>query len=198
MDGVYRELYETQFRVAIDYENGANADSGEKTLDIAPLSADYEVRSITEAEISDVYRLCRANRRYYRYAKTEPTKRNLTEVISEMPEGTKPSQKHFVGFYDKEGDLVAILDLITDYHKEHEAFIGWFMVDASLQGQGIGSQIFADLRDALSSQGFNHLELGVIEANTEALAFWKKAGFAPTGRVSEQERYNVIVMARDI
>ena len=197
MDGVYRELYETQFRVAIDYENGAAPANG-STLDIAPLSTDYSVREITNAEITDVYRLCKNNRRYYRYAKTEPTKRNLTSVISEMPEGTDASQKHFVGFYDKDGLLVAILDLITDYHKEHEAFIGWFMVDADLQGKGIGSQIFADIRASLSAQGYTRLELGVIEANTEAMAFWKSAGFTPTGRVAAQERYNVVVMGRDI
>ncbi len=119
-------------------------------------------------------------------------------LISEMPEGTDASQKHFVGFYDKDGLLVAILDLITDYHKEHEAFIGWFMVDADLQGKGIGSQIFADIRASLSAQGYTHLELGVIEANTEAMAFWKSAGFTPTGRVAAQERYNVVVMGRDI
>ena len=196
MGGVYRELYETQFRVAIDYEN--NASENGDHLNVDSLSSEYSVRPITNGEITDVYRLCKANRRYYRYAKTEPTKRNLTDVISEMPEGTQPSQKHFVGFYDKDGLLVAILDLITDYSKEHEAFVGWFMVDANLQGRGIGSQIFADIRASLSAQGYTHLELGVIEANVEALAFWKSAGFAPTGRIVPQEHYNVVIMARDI
>ena len=194
MNGVYRELYETQFRAAIDYENSADSDS----LDIVSLSTEYTVKPITEGEISDVYRLCRENRRYYRYAKTEPTKRNLTEVISEMPDGTEPSQKHFVGFWNKDGALVAILDLITDYRKDGEAFIGWFMVDASLQGQGIGSQIFADIRASLSAQGYNYLELGVIESNTEAADFWKSVGFRLTGQVIEQERYNVFTMSQNI
>ena len=194
LNGVYRELYETQFRAAIDYENNAD----ESTLDIASLSTDYTVKAITEEQITDVYRLCRENRRYYRYAKTEPTKRNLTEVISDFPDDSDASQKHFVGFWDKEGVLVAILDLITDYRKEGEAFIGWFMVDAGLQGQGIGSQLFADIRASLSAQGYNYLELGVIEANTEAARFWRSVGFEFTGTVIEQERYNVLTMSRTI
>ena len=72
------------------------------------------------------------------------------------------------------------------------------MVDASLQGHGIGSQIFADIRASLSAQGYNYLELGVIEANTEAAAFWTSVGFTPTGRVIEQERYNVLTMSQNI
>lgn len=195
-DGVYRELYETQFRVALDYEEEANSDLGK--LDISSLSTEYLVKRISEGEISDVYRLSRSNRRYYRYANIKPTMRNLTEVISEMPGGTTPSQKYFVGFWDKEGSLVAVLDHITDYPTKGEAFIGWFMVDAALQGQGIGSQIFADTRASLSAQGFNYLELGILEANVDAAEFWKKAGFTPTGKVTENERYNIVVMGRKI
>ncbi len=191
--GVYRELYETQFRAAIDYETGA-----EESLDIDALSTDYEVEKITEADITKVYNLCRANRRYYRYAKTEPTKRNLTEVISEMPEGTEPSQKHFLGFYDVEEKLVAILDLITDYPQAGSAFIGWFMVSAEMQGQGIGSQIFADIRASLQAQGFTELSLGVIKENEPAIEFWEKQGFALTGKETAQERYTVVTMSRKL
>ena len=191
-NGVYRELYETQFRVAIDYENGTT-----ENLDIEALSTDHEVKKITEADITAVYNLCRANRRYYRYAKTEPTKRNLTEVISEMPEGTEPSQKHFLGFYDENG-LAAILDLITDYPEAGSAFIGWFMVDAQLQGQGICSQIFADIRASLAAQGFTKLSLAVIRENEPAIEFWEKQGFELTGEEVQKERYTVVKMNRSL
>ena len=194
--GVYRELYETQFRAAIDYENGAEAEGG--TVDTEALSTDYDVRRITEGDITAVYNLCRANRRYYRYAHTEPTKRGLTEVISEMPEGTDAAQKHFLGFYDEENKLVAILDLITDYPQAGSAFIGWFMVSAELQGQGIGSQIFADIRASLEAQGFTGLALAVIKENEPAIEFWEKQGFVLTGEEEKRERYTVVKMTRTI
>ncbi|MBQ5953901.1 MAG: GNAT family N-acetyltransferase [Lachnospiraceae bacterium] len=193
MGGVYRELYETQFRVAIDYENG-----GSESLDLAPLSTDYDVRKITEGDITAVYNLCRANRRYYRYIHTEPTKRNLTEVISEMPEGTDPAQKHFVGFWDADGRLTAILDLITDYPESGKAFIGWFMVDASLQGRGIGSQIFADIRASLEAQGFTGLALSVIRENEPAIEFWEKQGFSLSGEEVRKERFTAVRMTRTL
>ena len=192
--GIYKDLYETQFRPALDYELSHE----KKGLDINTLSSDYTVRKITEADISEVYNLCRANRRYYRYMHTKPTLRNLTEVITDLPKGTGPENKHFVGFYDEEDRLIAILDLITGYPESDDAFIGWFMVDAGMQRQGIGSQIFADIRAAMKAQGYDHLELGCIKENTEAAAFWQSQGFAFSGREVEQNENIILVMERDI
>ena len=59
MDGVYRDLYETQFRTVINYETGTQ----HPDFDISMLSSDYNVSRITEADISSVFRLARSNRR---------------------------------------------------------------------------------------------------------------------------------------
>ncbi|MBR6259605.1 MAG: GNAT family N-acetyltransferase [Oscillospiraceae bacterium] len=193
-NGVYRELYETQFRTVISYETG----SRDGQFDIGMLSSEFNVRRITEAEISEVYRLYRENRRYYRNQNTKPSRRDLTEVISEVPEGTAPECKHFVGFYDSEERLTAILDLITGYPEKDDAFIGWFMVDAGRQRQGIGSQIFADVRAAMSGQGFDFLSVGVSRENTDAIDFWQKQGFTFSGREMEWSGRSVALMERSI
>ena len=192
--GVYRQLYETQFRTVLTYETGG----GERGFDVEMLSSDYDVRRLTEADISQVYRLCRENRRYYRQLKTRPTLRGLTAVISEVPAGSAPECKHFVGFYDQEAQLVAILDLITGYPAPDAAFIGWFMVEASRQGQGIGGQIFADLRAAMQGQGYRRLSLGVVRENTEAVAFWEKQGFVMTDQEGTWEGRPTRIMEREI
>ena len=193
--GIYRELYETQFRQAIEYEN-AHDEKG--TLDVEAFSQDYDVRRIREEDIEDVYHLCRANRKYYRYLHTRPTRRNLTDVITDLPEGTEPTDKYFTGFYNDEDRLTAILDLIVGYPEKDCAFIGWFMVDAEKQNQGIGSQIFADLRAALSAQGIRKLRLAVVKENTEAQAFWEHQGFKATGEEVDQKDYIVEIYEREI
>ena len=193
--GIYRELYETQFRQAIDYEN---EHEDVKKLDVETFSGDYHVRRIREEDIEDVYHLCRANRKYYRYLHTRPTRKALTDVITEVPEGSVLSDKYFTGFYDDEDDLVAILDLIIGYPETDSAFIGWFMVDAEKQNQGIGSQIIADLRAALSAQGIRKLSLGCIRENTEAREFWEHQGFTAAGREVDQKEYVVDVFEREI
>ncbi len=172
LGGTYHQLFETQFHRAMEQES-------EDTLDINALSTSHEVRRITEEDIADVYALCKSNQKYYEYTNTAPTVESLTEIISRVPEGAEERGKHFVGFY--EGDrLVALLDLIIGYPEKDDAFIGWFMVDGKLQRKGIGSRIFADLRSAVSAQGYDYLSLSCEKANEEAVAFWKAQGFIAT------------------
>jgi ATP-binding cassette subfamily B protein len=191
--GIYRDLYETQFRKAIDYEEGRHNE-----FNVEILSSEYDVRRITEDDISAVYNLCRANRRYYHYLGERPTRKNLTEIITKLPDGTGKEDKHFVGFWDADGKLVALLDLITGYKEPDDAFIGWFIVDAELQGKGIGSSIFADIRAAMQGQGYDCLRLGCIKGNVEAEAFWKSQGFTPNGAEEATERYTVAYYQMDI
>jgi len=172
LGGTYRDLFETQFRQAIDYES-------KSSLDIEALSTAHQVRRITQEDISDVYALCKSNQKYYQYTNAAPTVESLTEIISSVPEGAGMSDKYFVGFYEQDR-LIAVLDLITGYPEKNDAFIGWFMVDGQRQRQGIGSQIFADVRAAMTGQGYDYLSLSCEKENTEAIAFWQSQGFQAT------------------
>ena len=201
LGGTYKELYETQFRQAIDSEAARNSaeEAGESDgLDIQTLSTQYRVRKITEADISSVYRLAKSNRRYYRYLGRIPTRESLTEIISEVPEGVSPVCKHFVGFCNEDDVLIAVMDLITGYPESDDAFIGWLMVDGEMQGRGIGSGIFADVRAAMKAAGYDYMSLAVIKKNEEALKFWKEQGFKVSEETVSTDGYEVYRMARDI
>ena len=189
LGGTYRELYETQFRQAIDYES----EHGAASLDIQALGTGYDVRRISEADISDVYRLCRSNRKYYRSLGTAPTRESLTEIISRVPQGAQKQGKYFVGFYEGE-NLISVMDLITGYPEADDAFIGWFLVDGEHQHQGIGSRIFADVRAAMKAQGYDYLSLSCESSNTDALAFWQAQGFRAVGT----EKDGAVKMEREI
>ena len=198
LNGTYKELYETQFRQAIDSEAArAGHEESSDGLDIRTLSTQYVVRRITEADISPVYRLAKSNARYYEYMNTVPTRESLTEVISELPEGASKNSKHFVGFYNDDDVLVAVMDLITGWPERDDAFIGWLMVEGDMLGRGVGSGIFADVRAAMKAAGYDYLSLGCIEANEEARKFWEGQGFRATGE-EQQSDYKVILMGRDI
>lgn len=186
LNGTYRELYETQFRIAIDYEN-SNDD-----INIETFSSDFETKRIKEADIADVYNLYRSNVKYYRSNNERPSKKALTKVISEIPEGADISQKYFLGFYDKD-DIVAILDLITGYPNKDDAFIGWFMVKEELHRKGVGSQIIADVRASLQAQGIKHISLECGKENKDAISFWKDQGFVIT-----QTQDNTVSMKKDM
>ena len=192
LNGVYRELYDTQFKQVIDYEHGDTPG-----LDFQAFSTHFSVRRITEADIADVYVLARMNHRYYRQLGTRPSIAGLTEIITNVPSDAGSVGKYFVGFFEDD-DLVAVMDIITGYPDATSAFIGWFMVDVNRQGLGIGSSILADVRAACSAQGITRFVLRCPEPNTEAMQFWTAQGFEPTGLVEDNGRYAIAEMAHDI
>lgn len=197
LGGTYKDLYETQFRQAIDSE-AARTGSESDGLNIETLSSQYSVKKITEADISTVYRLAKSNSKYYEYMNTVPTRESLTEIISDIPDGAQKNCKHFVGFYNSDDVLVAVMDLITGYPEGDDAFIGWFMVDGAMQGRGVGSQIIADVRASMKAAGYDYLSLGCSSNNEEAMTFWKNQGFRETGMQQEADGYTVVGLAKDI
>ena len=191
--GVYRELYETQFRQVIQQERGA---AEKHDLDIGALSTELTARELDGSNLTDVLMLMRSNRQYYRRLGERPNKAQLTSMVASTPDEVAP--KHLVGFYDDEDGLVAVMDLTCEVPDESSALIGWFMVAADKQRQGVGSALFADVRAALSAQGYRHLELRIPEAAEEALAFWDAQGFKLTGERDDSGNYPVVTLARDV
>ena len=60
-----------------------------------------------------VFLLAKTNRRFYRALGIRPSRSRLTEIITNVPTGAEGTSTYFVGFYDDEDDLVAVMDLIT-------------------------------------------------------------------------------------
>ncbi|MDO4199117.1 MAG: GNAT family N-acetyltransferase [Erysipelotrichaceae bacterium] len=193
LNGVYHNLYETQFRTAIDYEN-----SNESIYDISNLSTEYEVRKIDEDDLYDVFNMYRENRKYYKSNNVKPSTKTLTRMITTLPEGVDKKQKCFSGFYDSNDELVALLDMIVGYPSEKEVYINWFTVDANLQNRGIGSQLFADIRASLMGNGYKKVHLEVREENEEALRFWNNQGFKETGNVIGYDIHRTVELVMDI
>ena len=172
LNGVYKELYDTQFKQAIDYES-----LDKNKFPIETLSSEYTVKRIEEEDIIPLINLLRGNARYYRHLGIKHHARSLTDIMSELPLPDAKEKTNFVGFYGEDNKLIAILDLIAGYPEENDAFIGWFMVDAEKQGQGIGSQLFADIRATMKAQGYDYLQLRLHKNNIEAIEFWNNQGF---------------------
>ena len=166
-------------------------------LDITALSSQLEVRRIKEPGISSVYHLYRDNRKYYRKEQVAFALRGLTDVITDLPDFEEGDKQYFLGFYDEKDELTAVLDLITGYPDDQSAFIGWFMVDADRQRQGIGSQIFADIRASLQALGFSDLSVSVRRNNTDAARFWESQGFAQQAD-SPAQTEDTLILARKI
>ena len=152
-------------------------------MKISQCSNHYQVRELVDADLKQVFAFYQTNPLYFEHFPPLPSLESLANDLVECPPGKELSDKYFLGFWDKER-LVAILDLIDGYPTAEIAYIGLFMVDSRLAGQGLGSKIIAELLSQLATH-FKRMRIGYVESNPQSSHFWSKVGFCPTGEVKE-------------
>jgi len=164
-------------------------------LDIEKISARYAVRRLTEADVPAILDLARGNPTYYQHMGCEPTSENITHDLTALPPRKTLDDKYFLGYF-QDRRLIAVLDLIVRYPNEDTAFIGWFILERTAQGVGLGSALVAELLDFLRTEGFRYVRLGRAKGNPQSQRFWEKNGFTPTGVETDGGGYTIVVMER--
>ncbi|MFR4724956.1 MAG: GNAT family N-acetyltransferase [Faecalibacterium sp.] len=86
--------------------------------------------------------------------------------------------------------------LLTIIQRNKAASIGFFMMERSVQGHGIGSRIITELCVYLHSLGYEYIRLGYVDGNKQSESFWKKNQFTDTGLRNHTQDYTVVVMNR--
>lgn len=168
-----------------------------KPLQIEKLSACYRIRRLYREDIPMLLQLCKGNPLYYFHRKEEASEALIIQDMTELPPDKTYDDKYFFGFF--EGDaLIAAMDLIDGYPDAKTAYIGWFMMDKSRQGKGIGTEIISGVLSALKAQGFCRARLGFIKGNPESKAFWIKNQFAYAGYEVEADGYTIVAMERPL
>lgn len=156
----------------------------------------YRVRKLGEAEVLEIFELCKGNPQYYEYCPPEVSIEGILADMKALPPKKSMKDKYYVGFYG-EKKLVAVMDLILEYPNENTAFVGFFMVRKDLQGKGIGSQIIEEVCEYLKQQ-FSYVRLGYVKGNKQGENFWLKNRFEKTGQETEGEDYTVVIMQRGL
>jgi RimJ/RimL family protein N-acetyltransferase len=167
-------------------------------LPFQKLSAAFQVERLDEKDIPAIYVLCAGNPLYYQHCPPPLSEEIIREDLSALPPGKTYADKYFLGFYDKNHRLCAVMDLIAGYPNESTAFIGFFMLEKAMQGKGIGTAIVEETVRALKEFGFSYIRLGYVKTNPQSKHFWIKNKFLPTGVESERENYTVVVAQRDL
>lgn len=166
-------------------------------MDVTALSSRFAVRALGPQDLPAALVLCLGNPLFYQHCPPAPTPEGLAEDLTALPPRKTMADKHYVGFFD--GDqLVALLDLIEGYPTPDIAFIGFFMLDVTRQGQGLGSDMVEELCRALADRGFSAVRLGWVRGNEQATHFWHKNGFVETGATNVTDAYTVVVAERPL
>ena len=145
-------------------------------MDINKLSTCYAVRALGASDAESVLRLCEGNAQYYLYCGMQPSLQQVLDDMQILPKGVERSRKHYVGFFDRD-DLAAVMDCVEGYPDPESVYIGFFMMNARLQGRGIGSAVITGVAGYLQSIGVKRLRLAIARDNPQATHFWFKNGF---------------------
>ncbi len=168
-----------------------------QALQVQALSSFCTVRRMAQEDAGAILALYQGNPQYFDAMQDWPTLESVRDDLTVLPPGRAAQDKFFVGFY-LNGNLAAVMDLILGYPDGRTAFIGLFMVDAARQGRGLGSRIVGETLACVKALGYCAARLGYVQGNAQSRAFWEKNGFAPTGAVSEREKYVIVSMGKQL
>lgn len=139
-------------------------------MDELLFSKKYYVRKLQKNDIDQIYGLCSKNHLYYQYCPPYVTRKSIESDMMTLPDNIDIKDKYYVGYFKNE-KLIAVLDLIDGYPKKDIVFIGFLMIDISVQKNGVGSAIVNELIDYLTTLKYKEVRLGWINGNLQADTF---------------------------
>ena len=166
-------------------------------MNIQFLSNRYTIRDMLPQDAEMIYEVLKANTIFYQFHPPMVTVESILEDMEAIPPNKGYEDKHYIGFFG-EGTLVAVMDLIEHYPKPGTALLGFFAMNDTLQGQGIGTDIISDSVAYLAQVGFKKVRLGIDKGNPQSKAFWLKNGFVFTGEEYESDGSTILVMERKL
>ena len=104
------------------------------------------------------------------------------EVHGSLPAGWPFTRKWVVGLVDRDGELVAMMNVVSDLLAAGVWHIGLFMVAGAARGTGLAQALLRRLERWAIAGGAAWLRLGVVAGNARAEKFWESAGFVEVRR----------------
>ena len=114
---------------------------------------------------------------------TAPTSAHVDEFFTSVPDGCMLDDMFPLGIFmgDK---LIGVGGILRRWNTWSKAIIGLLVFDPAWRGGGRG-RAAVELIEALALTwpDIDRLRVAVVACNTDALAFWRKVGFADTGEI---------------
>jgi ribosomal protein S18 acetylase RimI-like enzyme len=104
------------------------------------------------------------------------------------------------GIYSRQSEMIGVLEMMRDYPKPDEWWIGMLMFDPSSRGRGLGQRVCDSTFDSIRREGGLAVWIAVLEHNERAQKFWKRIGFEEMERqkyvASNGHESRVVLMKR--
>lgn len=96
-----------------------------------------------------------------------------------------------------------MIDIVKGYPVPSTAMLGLLLIAGTYHCRGIGTLAAKAIEEIVLSWGTcDRIRIGVVRTNKQALAFWKAAGYSPTGELRPHNEgtvcSEVVVMEKQI
>ena len=152
-----------------------------------------------ERELQAFYERCRDYFELVTGAPPSPTE--ARELLAAVPRGKTQEDKFVVGLFDAPGHLVGVLDVIRDFPRARDWYLGLLLFEPTLRGHKLGERVYGRLEEWIRAQGGEAIHLVVEEVNPGALRFWERMGFEVRGmgvRILKGKESPFIRMTREL
>lgn len=112
-----------------------------------------------------------------------PTSAVAHEILNGLPPGKRGDEKEVFGFFDKQGALIAFVDLVRDYPVEKEWIIGLFLIAPEHRRSGLSRSVHQFIETHIANNGGAVLRIAVLEINEPGRRFWEALGYYEVKRV---------------
>jgi len=100
------------------------------------------------------------------------------ETFQDVPPGRSTDDKFVYGLWDRQGNIVGLLEGLRHYPDETVWWIGLLILAPEVRGRGLGRTLEQGFCEYVRAQNGTAIMLGVVEENRAAYRFWQGQGFA--------------------
>jgi ribosomal protein S18 acetylase RimI-like enzyme len=149
--------------------------------------------------LQEFYEQCRD---YFQLETGEPPgPREADDLLRSLPRGKGHADKFVIGLFDAPGHMVGVLDVIRDYPRHGNWYLGQLLFGPSSRGHHLGERVYRRLEDWVRAEGGKAIHLIVQEENPGALRFWQRMGFVERGmgkRMRKGREHVFLRMTREL
>lgn len=150
------------------------------------------IRLATKADIPQLNELRKQVSLLHAEARPDMFKHGFPREVAEFVFDMLEAENRHILVAQEDEQLIAYACLAEMFTKEtpyrpgrHFLEVDEFGVGASMRRQGIGREMFAEIRRFAKAKGFDRIELNMWEFNESALRFYESIGFTTYRRYME-------------